>query len=379
MGSGSQTGRSMNSEEILFPRASFSPGGPDVHRHHRPHALLGRRLPTRLQELLQPARHHGEHHVVHGASELGPDRVDRGKRHAHDLKPALRPDRVVQARVRGGADLLARDHLESRGRGPERVARVHHAVHPCLRGTRDRVHRQQPGPRAHDPSQWVCRPAAAVLVRILRAGLVGRQSRSARSAAGTPRLCVEDQVADVHRPDAVDHAVVGLGGERPAPVLEALDDHHFPKRTQAVQALGEEGRGPVLQLGAPAGLRERRARYLPGEIERRVRLPLGPREPAGVRLREPLAVSRELAESLREMSAQLLGRRCPSRLHAVEDHDRPDVHVGALVGLLELEERGVKRCQSAAHDRIPSPDGIVRPTAGLPVGPLHAPSRPAGI
>ena len=51
---------------------------------------------------------------------------------------------------------------------------------------------------------------------------------------------VEDHRHQVGAGDAVDHAVVDLGDERPAAVAQALDDPRLPQRPVAVELLGHE-------------------------------------------------------------------------------------------------------------------------------------------
>ena len=58
------------------------------------------------------------------------------------------------------------------------------------------------------------------------------------------------------------------------------------------------------------------------------------------------------------MADELLAGRHASVGSRLEDHDRADVHVRAVVDLLELEEGGVDRCEMLAHkDSPPRPVG----------------------
>ena len=61
-----------------------------------------------------------------------------------------------------------------------------------------------------------------------------------------------------------------------------------------------------------------------------------------MRFREALAVTRQLAEAARKVVVKLLARRRLPPGGRIEHHDSADVHVRALVRLLELEERRVE-------------------------------------
>ena len=86
-------------------------------------------------------------------------------------------------------------------------------------------------------------------------GAVGDQVESRWLGLRLPDLPVgrlgalpEHQRHHVGGSDAVDHAVMDLGEERPALVLEALDHPDLPERLGAVQVLGEDPRGGGAQL-----------------------------------------------------------------------------------------------------------------------------------
>jgi hypothetical protein len=69
----------------------------------------------------------------------------------------------------------------------------------------------------------------------------------------------------------------------------------------------------------------------------------------------------------------------------IENHDPADVHVGALVGLFELEERRVQRGQPIGHDALPDRrrrghDALAASTAAMSsveATPVGAPSPPS--
>ena len=106
---------------------------------------------------------------------------------------------------------------------------------------------------------------------------------------------------------------------------------------------------PTPQLLITPGGGECRAGDVPVNVERGIVLPLRPRQPTGVRLRQALPVARQLSQPGHEVLAELLARRRATVRPRIEDHDRADVHVRALVGLLELEERRIQGCQVLAH------------------------------
>ena len=93
------------------------------------------------------------------------------------------------------------------------------------------------------------------------------------SGAGGPRGRVggrvEQEVRHVDRADAVDHAVMGLARQRPAAVLEPLEQHHLPERLAALEPVRPELRRPFGQLRLAAGRRQRR----PPHVARRCRRP----------------------------------------------------------------------------------------------------------
>ena len=170
----------------------------------------------------------------------------------------------------------------------------------------------------------------------------GRRER-ARAAA---RAGVEHHGRGVAGADAVDQAVVGLGGERPAPVLEPLEQHAAPQRARAVEAVRVEVAGPVEQLALAAGRRQRGARDVGRDVEVGVVLPPGPPQAARRAARQPLPVARQRGEPLLEIAARSSSR--PGR-GPVEDEDAADVHVRAAVRLLELEEGRVERREQLSH------------------------------
>src|SRR5271165_7500540 len=100
----------------------------NIHRHHRAQALLRQRLATGLKQCPEAAGGDGEYDVVDGPSERGLDRFQVSQRDARDLEAPSGADRLVQARVRGAAQLLADDQLDRGARLSKSLTRVDQPV-----------------------------------------------------------------------------------------------------------------------------------------------------------------------------------------------------------------------------------------------------------
>ena len=166
--------------------------------------------------------------------------------------------------LRRAVQLLPHQQLDRRARVRKRLARMQRAVYTQARGVRR-------------GGQWreALEPLPDALERAKASRCCGRSERArspgcdplARGVRGGPRRRalragdVEQHVSDIDRADPVDHAVVRLGGERPAPAVEALEQGHLPQRPAALQALGEELRRPFgtapARRRAPAARRGR--------------------------------------------------------------------------------------------------------------------------
>ena len=96
-----------------------------------------------------------------------------------------------------------------------------------------------------------------------------------------------------------------LAGERPAAVVQPVDQRHLPERAVTVQTMGPELAEPVLQLGLAAGRRQRGVMQVVVEVEAVRRLPGQPGQRAGMRVGEPLGEPRHDADP----SANLLAHR----------------------------------------------------------------------
>ena len=75
----------------------------------------------------------------------------------------------------------------------------------------------------------------------------------------------------------------------------------------------------------------------------RIGLPRGPGKPPGVRCAELLPVARQQVEAPFEVFAHLPDSRRPTAGQLGEQKRSADVHHGAVIGLLELQERSVER------------------------------------
>ena len=74
-------------------------------------------------------------------------------------------------------------------------------------------------------------------------------------------------------------------------------------------------------------------------------------------LGEPLGVARQVGQAGDHVPADLVERGSPAGLR-LQHHDAADVHVGALVDLLELEEGRVEGGELLAHDPTAPPRGV---------------------
>ncbi len=211
--------------------------GAHRHRHQRAHldALGG--PPAGDQERAQRAGDDREHDVVDGAAEGVLDGLEVLELAGHPDEAPVRPDRHVQRRFRGRVQAGPDDLADALGRlagARQRALGVRERVERALRQRRARAQRA--------PS----RPAASrCAVPGSGCGCHGRPGVRDRRRVGRE---VEQHRRQIDAGDAVDQRVVGLGDQREAVVLQALDQPHLPQRLGAVELLGEDPRGQVLQL-----------------------------------------------------------------------------------------------------------------------------------
>ena len=124
-----------------------------------------------------------------------------------------------------------------------------------------------------------------------------------------------------------------LGDQSPASASQALEQDHAPQRTAAVEAVRPEVGRPGEQLALAAGLGQRRAGDVGGDVEALVGHPGRPVQTAGGAAREPLAVARQLVEAALEVPSQPRQRGRAAAGERIEDEQRSDVHVRRDVGL----------------------------------------------
>ena len=234
-------------------------------------------------------------------------------------------ERDVEARLGRGDELVAQQQLDERARGVERLGGAPRVATASTHAPRWRRSAARPG-------------AASARARAARRG--GRRRR--RPTARRARLGVEQHGARVDRPDAVHQAMVRLGGQRPAPAGEALEQDDAPQRPSAVEPVRPEVGRPGEQLALAARLGQRGAGDVGGDVEVLVGHPRRPMQAARRAAREPLAIARERVEAPVEVAAQPRERGCAAVRERVEDQHPSDVHVRSDVGLLELEEGRVE-------------------------------------
>ena len=166
----------------------------------------------------------------------------------------------------------------------------------------------------------------------------GSHASSGCGDLGRDRPEVEDDLGDVDAGDPVDERVMGLGDEREAAALEALDHPHLPQRLGAVELLGEDPPGQQEELLLGARLRQRGVAHVVLEAEARVVDPQRATR-AGGRHRELLAIARDEVQAPAQRVEHLgVGRR-----RALEHRERADVHVRR--GPLLVQEGRVDRGQ----------------------------------
>jgi hypothetical protein len=111
----------------------------------------------------------------------------------------------------------------------------------------------------------------------------GRASSCARVAGSAETS--KSTVGDVDARHAVDEGVVGLGDQREAVVVDAVDEPDLPQRAAAVQALGEQPPGQALELLVVARRRQPGVAQVVAQVEVRVVDPDRPSLPNGTSAR----------------------------------------------------------------------------------------------
>ena len=339
-------------------------GAAHVHRHHRAQAGRGRLLAAVLQQATQPAGRRGEDDVVHRAAERALDLLQLTELDGEHREGALRADRVVQAGVGRRNQLVADDQLCESLRAPEGVpgaGGVGSEADSGLGGLQAglaRTHGRVPEPQCGmgEASDAALQGRGLGFRDGLDLGAGPQPDPAVRAAVDRPlgplALGVQQDRRQVDGPDPVDHAVVGLGDQSPAAVGE-FEDCDLPERLGAIEPLRVILPGPLHELVAAARRMQAGREDVALDPEIAVLLPGGPVQAARPGVGEPLGVARQVGQPGDHVPADLLQRGSPARVW-LEDHDPADVHVGALVDLLQLEEGRVEGGELLAHD-LPRP------------------------
>ena len=195
------------------------------------------------------------------------------------------------------------------------------------------------------------------------------RSRSWTPGTGRRRLRVEDGLDNISPRAAVDHRVMRLGDDRPAPTGQAVDLPHLPHRPAGIQPLGHDPQDHGAQLGVIAGWIEHRMVQVLADCEVLAVHPDGSpqveRHPLG-----PPAMPGRRSQSPGDPLAELV----MVRRRTLEDEHRP--HVQRLDVGLHPEEPGLQCVEptvsghtssvAPAMPRCPSPDGTDRAGVGVP-------------
>ena len=150
------------------------------------------------------------------------------------------------------------------------------------------------------------------------------------------RGVVQEHRQQVGARHPVDHAVVDLRDQRPAPALEPLHDPHLPERLAAVEVLGEDPPGQVAQLLVAAGRRHRRVPDVVQDLEVGV---VHPDRPPQLQRHHPHLLP--VARDQRQLAGHHPDDVAVGGRRALEDRDVADVH--RVVVVLDREKGRVER------------------------------------
>src|SRR5208337_4406713 len=162
-------------------------------------------------------------------------------------------------------------------------------------------------------------------------------------------LEIEENAECRHAGEAIHPAVMHLGVDGEAAVLEPLDEVVFPQRATAVERNGVQLRDQGPQLGHAAGLRQRMAADVPVEVELVVDDPDGVAEPERGRL-EAAAIGRQDIEPRPRMLAKAL-EQILLAAGRLEGRHAPDMH--RRLRRLQIEEGCVEHGK-AFHGGLPA-------------------------
>ena len=158
---------------------------------------------------------------------------------------------------------------------------------------------------------------------------------------------IEDDRRQVDAGDPVDERVVGLGDDREAIALQALDQPVLPQRLGSIQPLGRDPRGEQQQLLLGPRLGQRRVADVVGEVEVRI---VDPQRTSGLQRRrgELLAVAGDQVQP----AADVVGELVEVGRGPFEDQDPADVHVrGATLLMQERRIGGGQTIEMLLHGR----------------------------
>ena len=174
---------------------------------------------------------------------------------------------------------------------------------------------------------------------------LGQHLRLARLRAGDPGLGgverlgvgsgIEQHRRDVDPGDAVDQAVMGLGDDRKAVVLDAVDQPDLPQRLRAIKPLREDSRREDLQLLLASGGGERRVAQVVGEVELRIVDPFRTSLAKGHHAQLLAKPGHEVKPGRDVIAKLVVGRRRP-----LENGGRGDMHVRRTP--LQVQKRRVE-------------------------------------
>jgi hypothetical protein len=314
--------------DLVAERAALGVRADGDGDHRLEHESLGV-LALRAQVASESEADGGEHDIVEGAAERVLDRFEQRQVGVDERVAAVRADvDVERARRRGCADA---------GEGGRAHAR--NAVLD-LPGDLARRAQQRARATAHlSGNGRALKQRLAEQLGLTRQRL-GDPRRRRPGGTGGFGGGVEQDGRDVHTGDPVHERVMGLGDQREPPARHALHEPDLPQRLGAVQALGEQPSGELLERGLIRRTRQRGVTDVVARVEMRIVRPQ--RSPLAERhIGQTLAIARHQVQAAEHMVGQLPRRR----RNTLEHHHQRDMHVRGRV-VLQMQERGIEGGQA---------------------------------